>query len=596
MIASIIIQMLKGIRARIKTAATRGTARVGNQAYELACALRRPKLRRLAAKYPDLLVTSPEKIESQTIAIVVHRLRQAVYAATNKKIPSAEIEKIVNQGIVNGLFRNYGKAIYINNSHLDDLLERLEIAPSQKELFIKQARKRGLLEQYRYISQTPSHSRVGIRERDDKQYGETPCPFSTRDGYDLELRRIVNFDEVVSGDQAPNILFVPGTACKKSFWDLNDQESLALDIADAGSWCYLFTSRGIGKDEKQSNSDCFVDTEISNDNPAALNKIFHTSKEKPVILVGHSKGGFISLFMTIRQTYKLNLLLDKIARELNEPSLSVRGKTRPEIQDHLNDLEGKLDLLENGKKIRLLFDDAKKHLETLNMIKGIITLGSPLAFDKNSHPIFPLFLTLNILLPTFGEEAVPIDKGKWLAKKFPSLAYFARTLINSENFDDPDAFLRELTAKATDSFPLGVGFQMLKAIYSGRSIRRMSKDKFPYAEHLDLIPPDIPVAMIFGDQDVLAPPFNLAFIDPSYGKGSPVDFSRFGRFQHKRQVVHRVASLSDAEQIPLPQESSRVTGILVEGVNHLDFFYGKRGEEFVRPLLLRLIQTIWQAE
>ncbi len=39
-------------------------------------------------------------------------------------------------------------------------------------------------------------------------------------------------------------------------------------------------------------------------------------------------------------------------------------------------------------------------------------------------------------------------------------------------------------------------------------------------------------------------------------------------------------------------EASQIQGMLIEGVGHIDFLYGKVGEGIVRPLLQRIIKAI----
>ncbi|MFH1361546.1 MAG: alpha/beta hydrolase [bacterium] len=574
--------------AKLKTAALYTAARAGNAVYTAASVLQRGRLKKFAAQKPKSLITPPEEIEKQTAARLVPTLQHTIYDLTEKKrvVPLDRLDTIVKQGLANDLFENFGEAIYIKQTRVADLLERLDLPLELEDRFIELATKHGLIREHIYANQLREALFLKHRQRGLNKYGERTYTVVTRDGFHLRLTRLVNFEKVRVGDTSPNILFIPGTACNELFFDLNDEQSLTLDTADKGAWVYSCAHRGLGRNKGEFDPHCTIDTEVSNELPAYIDYIFHRSKNKQVILIGHSKGGFTALFMAIRQAYKLQKLINNITAKQQLPNFSLQGKTRKEINQYLTELG-------NAEEIRSLIEEAKKHLEILEMIKGIITLGSPLAFDKNSHPIFPLFLTLNILLPTFGEEAVPVDKGKWLAKTFPSLAKLAKMLINPNNFDDPKAFIGELAQKATDSFPLGVGFQMLKAIHSGRGIRRMTKDKFEYAKHLHLIPTDIPIAMLFGDRDILAPKFNLGFIDESFRKDSAIDFSQFSRFQHTRQVVHRIASPEDVAQVPLPAEFSRVTGFLIEGINHLDFFYGKVGEETVRPLLNRLIDSMW---
>jgi hypothetical protein len=102
----------------------------------------------------------------------------------------------------------------------------------------------------------------------------------------------------------------------------------------------------------------------------------------------------------------------------------------------LDESEGRLSGRAIDEEIRTLIAEARAHLERLKSVKGLITLGSPKIFDKNSHLLFPSLLMLNLVLPLLKEEKVPVDNMKELVKKFPSFAQVARPLINPANFED----------------------------------------------------------------------------------------------------------------------------------------------------------------
>jgi hypothetical protein len=192
------------------------------------------------------------------------------------------------------------------------------------------------------------------------------------------------------------------------------------------------------------------------------------------------------------------------------------------------------------------------------------------------------------------EEDVPVDKGKWIINLLPTLSHVLEPLINSDNFEDAKNFLSKLVGEGTDSFPLGVGFQLLKAIYSGKGIRRMDRDKFNYSAHLDEIPPDIPIFHLYGADDPLAPPFNLAFIDRAFYAGDALDFSGFPPYSHGKKAAHRLSREDSPSSIRVPIMGSQVQGFVIEGISHLDFFDGRTAEKIVRPLLKQLIKAIWQ--
>lgn len=582
----------------MKRAALRAVARYGNVTYNIASAARQQKLRTMISQHPESFVRSPEEIERETAHLVVPTLQHVIEEVTSKPLARDELrrlEKLVSED-QEECFENYGEAIFINPHRIDDLLTHLGLPQEQKERFLGEARQHYLLRDYVYSDQATGHFASKFRTREAGNYNERPYSILTRDGRTLHLTRIVNMDQVKTNDDRPSLLFVPGIACNHKVFDLVNETSLALEHADKGRWVYLFDPRGLGKNKGEFDPECFFDTLISNDLPAAAEFTFNRpSQKKPVVLIGHSMGGMIAEFMLVRQAYKLNRLAREIAKMTGEPTFRPKGKTREEIAAFLDKTEAALGHRKTDSAIKALIAEARNHLDILRTIKGLITVGSPKIFDKNEHPIYPTLLWLNIFLPMLREEKVPIDTAKLLLKLMPSLTFTLRHLINSSNFADPKAFLSKFVEKGTDSFPLGVGFQLLKAVYSGKGMRRMDRDKFNYSAHLDEIPPDISIFHIVGEEDPLAPPFNLAFIDRSYSEGGSLDFAPFPEYNHEEKRVYQLDQDSPVSQLPLSPQKGQVTGFVVEGVSHLDFFDGKTAERVVRPLLHRLVDTIWQS-
>jgi len=584
--------MFDALKIRARTAVLRGSATALNTLYQGMSGLRAGAVKDLAKTRPELYVKPSEAIASEAIDNLVDFLQLTIRAITGETRPYEEVEIIIREGIEVGIFEDFGKVMYVKKSRVPDLLKNLKIDEKKQDAFIEAGTEHTIFKESVFEGQRVARAQIKTRKVGKDRYKERDYIFPSREGLFNHMKRITHAEKVQAGDNRPDKLYLPGTACLPDFYDLNDEKSLALEEAKASSWVYLLNSCGLGnKTERDRGST--VDTEISNLLPAAIDFLRAVSKGKQIILIGHSKGGFNALYMLVRQAYKLNNIINKISRGLNVEPYSVEGKTRKEIREQLDQYEQIITAQGNGHTFRACLEEAKEYLQRLDSVKGVQALGSPLAFDKNSHPIFPIFLNLNIILPLLMQDEVPVDLGKRLARMFPWAAKGARMLINPANFDDPDAFLRELAEKGTDSFPLGVGFQMLKAIYSGQGLRRMTKDKFEYPKYLHLIPIDIPIFMLYGDMDILAPTFNLGFIDPKYAEGSKIDLNRFSTFRHKKKLVYEVASLEDVMGLDLKPRESQVIGIKIANINHLDFFYGKTGMRVVRPLMRRINEVIW---
>lgn len=578
---------------RLKGYALRGTARVGNTIYGALSATRRGSIRRMAERYPRSYVISPEKVEAQTAYRLGPTLQHVIKEVTGNEPKLDSVLKIIDKGLASGLFDNYGEAIFINPHRIDDLLTILSIPPDKKTEFLEDARKHYLLREYVYADQAKGYFGSKFHSYDRGNYIEREYSILTRDGQLMSLTRIVNQEKVRTNDDRPSVLTIPGVACNRETFHLNERDSFALGQSDRGRWTYLFDPRGLGRNKGDFDPYCFVDTLVSNDLPAAVDFIHNRpSPKKPVILIGHSMGGLIAEFMLIRQAYKLRLITEQINNLTGRNDFTTKGKTRPEISAFLFEAEGGIDNgKRTGREINALVAEARAYLEILNSVKGLITLGSPKIFDKNQHPVWPLLLNLNLLLPLLKAEEVPVDLGKWLISKVPKLATLIRPLINPKNFEDPGAFLAEF-AGGTDSFPLGVGLQFLIAIYSGKGMRRMSKDRFNYSAHLDEIPVDIPISHFYGTSDILAPPFNAAFVNHSYYQGEAIDFSQFPRYAHEAQMIHQLDSKTDPQAVNITRQ---VNGFVVKGVGHLDFLYGKRANQVIIPLINRLVDQMWQS-
>lgn len=580
----------------IKNIAYRGLAYYGNTVYRVASALRAGNLREMTKRYPGSFITPPEQIRFETASKISYHLQHVIEEVSGKRMEIRDITRTVSDGIETGLFKIYGERIFINHLRVGELLGHLGLPAEKEKDFRREATKHYLTLEYIQSDQASGYFGSNTRVVDGRTYYERAYTVLTRDGKTLNLTRIINQDKVEVNDNRPSVLLMPGIACNHKSFDLEDANSYALRLADNGNWTYLFDPRGLGKNKGEFDPRCFFDTLVTNEGPASLEFIYgRPNPKKPVIVIGHSMGGLIAEFVLIRQAYKLNLYCEKVAKMMGDSQFQPRGKTRGELEAYLDQTEAKLKGRKADAEIQIQIAEARTHLERLKAYKGLITLGSPKIFDKNSHPIFPALLMLNILLPILREEEVPVDKLRWLLKYLPSASRIATALIDTKNFSDPTAFLSQFIEKGTESFPLGVGFQLLKAIYSGKGIRRMDDTHFNYSSHLHEIPPDIPIFHLIGEADTLAPDYNLAFINHQYYRGRDLDFSTFKPYSHANQSIRRISRHSDPSQFPLEAIRSQVQGIVVP-TGHLDFLYGEAGEKIVRPLLDRIIQAIWQAK
>lgn len=562
--------------------------RAANKFYDIASVAALGEMRRLAARYPKTMGMSPERIAQQTALRIVPTLQHVILDVTGAEPAIELVRSVVTEGYKTGLFNNYGEAIFINPYRVEDLMAALCLQRKQKPAFIKEATKHGLLQDPSRQIQAALALNPQPRAPERGKFTERAFAVPTRDNALLQLTRIINQERVRTNDDRPTVLAVPGIGCNGTLYDLDDESSFMLQLADNGNWTYSFDPRGMGKNKGTFDPECFLDTLVSNDLPAVLSFIYNSpARKKPAVVVGHSMGGLLALFTVIRQAYKLNEIIRQIAAQSGKAFTTV-GKTRDEIKKYL-------DGQETDRASRGLVAQARVHLEMLYAVKGMILLGMPLNFDRYSHYIFPGLLMLNILLPMLGAEKVNIDRVKWLAKYLPFELFPLKSLVNPKNFDDPAKVIRRFVEKGTDAFSLGIGHQFLRAIYSGKGIKRMDQSKFNYSANLDLVPVDIPIFCFYGSLDPLGASYNLAFIDHGYYQGDTLDFSSFPTYRHAKLGIQKLSGSTNPDEVDLSSELSQVQGFLIEDVSHLDLMYGKIADRLIRPLILRMIESIWQA-
>lgn len=594
---------VSGSLAALKRLTGRGATGALNLAYTALSKTRQKQLAAMAEHYPRSFVLPAETIETQTAYRLGPTLQHVIKEASSITLSLPTVTELILSGMKSGVFCNYGKAIYINPHRLDELLETIAALPDlsgqsiSKEKFSAEAEKHYLTLRHIYNYQALGSPQVKFRALPRGTYYERTYSVPTRDGIGLFLTRIINQDKVLTNDQNPSVLLIPGIACNGRFFDLDDTTSFALYLADQGNWVYIFEPRGLGKNKGEFDPQCFLDTLVSNDLPATVDVIYNTSGKKKVILLGHSMGGMIAQFMLIRQAAKLQASMAKLAAAITGRDAPQVGAPLTEKAAFLRELEELANRNQLPASAKADLAEGLTRLAILQTVKGLVTVGSPLIFDKNAHPLLPLLLMLNHLLPLLREEEVPVDKAKWLIRFFPELSRVLSWLdfIEPSNFSDPQAFLYQLVTTGTDSFPLGVGFQLLKAVYSGQGVKRMNRgENFNYSGSLPLIPADLPVFSLVAEKDPLCPSFNLSLIDPAYRPQSGPAAKIFPSYVHHQKQVRSVPN-------PLPQDwqvpatASQASGFLLTGLRHLDLFHGRTFAETVRPLLDRIIAAAWQA-
>ena len=625
-------------RKRLLTKANQTAAKVGNFGVGLTSQIYRGQLRKMlleSQEKPRWLVSAPEEVEQQATRILSPKLQHAIFRLIVEKLKikdSAEQEryrpkqedikeimKAINEGISSEIFDSYGNEIYINADRVGHLLYRLahllvftkakidiaSMKPEEfnnlKDSFTKLAVKRKIVRQY-YYGELIDSSDGEARDLGRGYYTESLYTIKNRDGGKNVLTRTINQGRVNTDDDSPSVLLVPGTASTSGMFDLDNETSLRLGLADKGNWVYSFDHRNMGQNNRPTQFDhtCSIDTLVSNDLPAALHVVSERPTiPKPVIMIGHSLGGLLSLGTLVRQAYKLDHRLAAISEKLSLKYYPVEGKSTTEIETSITEMEQTISTCKMDNTVReeveSLLAKAKTHLQMLKATKGVITLGTPLRFFKDSDIIFPTLLSLGVLQPATRQTKVNVGLVKAAAPYIPGLTFPVRHLINSKNFSDPQEFVKKLVIKGTDSFPNAVGYQMLKAIAKGGSLERLDKSGFKYWAHLNLIPTDIPIINIIGEQDPLAPPKSVAIFDKEINEGNMPPTSDFKQYMHKIQRTVRLEPGITLAQLGIESEKSQVINVIVPGVRHLDMFYGKTAKELVLPTIHEAKTLIWEA-
>ncbi len=509
------------------------------------------------------LIVSQEEIKTRAVQKLALVLYHVFLSATVKPIARDEIKAVIHDELKQGRLRLTENVILLTEDELTQLaLKRFEVPPKHLKRVVEIGRRRRILRDAVRANPIPIYFENEIEEKEQNGRGDYEIVHYrnfTDQGNAIGFRRIVSLEGVTACDDRPAVVLVPGFANSSNCFNINNRYSLAKDIADGKMWAYLFDSRGVGVNAGRFDPLYTVDTMIDYDLPTLTRFVHKRSHGKPSFLLGHSMGGLVAENMILNWS---------LARQLDDS-----------------------DILDQGQKEVLAKSlptpDAAE--EYLNMVRCVISLASPKVFHKNSHIFFPVSLWLNHLSRVFSFQQVPVREVSKLVTELPVLKQINRFawqhnvgdlnfLIAPENHRDDKRFIERYLKEATESIPLGVGFQCLKAIYNGEGFKRMDGSSLNYSDCLAWFPDNIPLFHFWGTRDNLVPLENM----------------RYRRhYPHKIKKVYHLKSADDLGKINISGERSQLVDFVIEGANHLDLLYGKLADEIVTPLVMQIIETVW---
>ncbi len=509
---------------------------------------------------PELIV-SQEEIKSNAVGKLALTLYHIFYRTTKQLITRDRIKTILYDELEKDGIRLMEKVILLTREELTTIVKRLKIESEHLPKIHNEAYRRNILKEALKNSCQPAYFESEIDEKESNGRGDYEIVYYqdfTEEGKEIKFRRLLSMEDVTAGDNNPSVILVPGFANNSNCFNLNNRYSIAKDLADKGNWTYLFDPRGVGVNSGRFDPYYTVDTLIDHDLPTVVNFITKRSCGKPSVLIGHSMGGLVSENMV------MNWALRKDFHKVKMPDSCKTA----------------LD------KILVDNDTAETSLKT---VKGIVSMGSPRCFDKKSHVFFPSALWLNHLSRIFKFSHVPVQEMSKVFTQLPFLRSFTRFiynrnigdlnfLISPENHKTDKYFIERYLEEATESIPLGLGFQFLKAVYDGNGFKRMDPSNLNYTHHYSFFPQDIPLFHFWGAKDCLAPLENMRY-------------SQF--YPHKVKKVYRLEKAEDLKQVDILPERSQLIDFVIEGANHLDLLYGKKAQDIVHPLLERIIHNVW---
>jgi pimeloyl-ACP methyl ester carboxylesterase len=518
---------------------------------------------RFGLPVPAKLLKSQEEIRSRSAAKLALSLYHIFFRITNTRIPRNEIKLVLLDELDKGRIRLTEDVIFLSEEELRRLASDRFHIPSQDQAgILAEARRRRILKETLKAHRAPAYFESEIEESGENGRGDYEIVHYmdyTDEGKAIGFRRLASMEAVTTRDNRPSLVMVPGIGCNSNCFNLNNRHSVAKNLADMGFWVYLFDPRGMGVNKNRFDPLLTIDTLIDSDLAAVVRFIFHRSKGKPVILVSHSMGGIVSEYMVLNWSLRRNF--DKL--------------------DMFTDRQ-----LEKLDKVLPPLAEAEAYL---SMIRGVITLGAPKFFQKLSHPIFPYSLWLNHLSRILRLQNVPFREAIWFLTRLPGVRSGTKMvfnmnvaglnpLISPKNHKNDRQFIIDYLRACGESFPLGLGFQFLKAIYNGEGFKRMDDTRLNYSELLRFLPDDIPLFRFWGTEDPLSPPVNMRFSQS---------------YPHQVKRIYGVRDAQDLARVELSTERSQSVDFVVEGANHLDLLYGKVAERLIHPLLIRAIRQAW---
>ncbi len=518
---------------------------------------------RLGLPVSKELLHTQEEIRSIAAGKLALTLYHIFLRVTGIRIPRNEIKSILISELEAGNIHLTENVIILTRKQLKYLvLNRFELPGYFFPQVYEEAVQRRILKETLRDYRPPAYFDSEIEENIQNGRGDYEIVYYrdyTDEGKEIKFRRLVNIENVTAGDDRPSIILVPGFANNSNCYNLSNHQSIAKDFADKGYWVYLFDPRGMGINKAKFDPLYTVDTLTDHDLPPVLNFISLRSNNKPSILLGHSMGGLISENMVLNWN----------------------------LRRHLNDME---DLSSQQKAfLNQILPAADEAEAKLKQVRAIVSLGSPKFFNKMSHAFFPAALWLNHIARIFRLRQVPVKEILSFMMQVPVVCDITQWIINSdigdlnfimcpENHKSNKLFTKLYVQKALESVPLGLGFQFLKAIYNGEGFKRMDQSRFNYSTHLNYFPDDIPLFHFWGAKDPLAPPENLHYAQ---------------YYPHGSKKVFHIETPEDVKKINISSKRSQVLDFVIEGANHLDLLYGKRAEQIVYPLLMKIIDKAW---
>lgn len=509
------------------------------------------------------LVVSQEEIRNSAVGKLALALYHIILRATDIRIPRDQIKLVILDELEKQRLRMTENVILLNQIDLNYLVQqRFKIPKSYLPNILTEAGRRRILKESLRADRMPAYFESEIEELEQNGRGNYEIVYYrdfTEEGKEIGFRRLVSMEDVTANDNRPALTLVPGFANNSNCFNISNRYSMAKDLADMGFWVYLFDPRGVGVNEGRFDPYYTIDTMIDYDLATVVRFIHARSHGKPTILLGHSMGGVVSENMILN--WALREHLDEV-HILTEKQKSILNQTLPPLVE------------------------TAQYLKT---VRGVISLGSPKFFNRKSHLFFPMALWLNHISRIFRLKHVPVQEISKVATQLPLLKDFIRILsnhnigdlnflISPENHQDDKHFVERYLQVATESIPLGLGFQCLKAVYDGKGFKRMDDSRLNYSELSFLFPDNIPVFHFWGTADHLASVDNLKYSE---------------LYPHRYKQTYHIKSVQDLKKIDIPQEESLLIDFVIDGANHIDLLYGKAAREYINPIIMQIVEKVW---